>query len=1246
MRKGVLISASILALVLALLYSIPKFIDFNKYKEKFVNEITKVFEVPIRIDGDISMAIVPNGYIIVKDIKILNAESTDAVLSIEDFYIEISPMDLFNIENIKLQKVILSGLNTSSYGNAQTGADKQMLEKVLSGDMFNKIQTMQIQNSNISYQNNITAKQEDILDINLSVSKKKNAANTYDVFGTLNVRNTPVNIKAMVVIDDIDNYDASINIERKKSGSEVANMELKISKRNELLNITGDTNIKSDDIESFMKESMPEFPDLKITSGSSKLSAKIKFTQNILQITGIQLVNGSTFGTGNFDYDIGNDTKILDMKFSYFEASENITGKNNRINLLKKAITELKGIEVNLFIDSFAAGKTKIKNIKLRTDSPKQNPNVLNIKELAISSEEIDGSTSGLLSLKNDRVVMDLKARAKTDFTYRIDGLNPISINSFDGAIKGIADDMEITVDSMQTNFGTLAGIVVKKFSNNKNTYDIAINSRNINADAILSKDIFSALKNKDKIEFLNNAEIKFKIDSENFTYKKTGLKSFVFSGTLFENSVDISGMDWTADDYTILLKGKLNNIGGNAGEMENISYEIKSFDFTNIKTGYISQIPFLYDLLKGESGTIAFVLNGHANNPKITVSGKTSNMDLSADISSIRKNNANMTVSVSHQNAKLFINKIYGGEYDLTSKTLKNNIGVSFQSRIRNDKSDIVFEDIKGTVASQPINGKITIDRRGTVTANMNSDNINLTQIIKNSSNDYKQNAMIYLLNNTGANINLAVKNLLTYSRAYSNVEVGINKFASSPAFLLNANFDANSGISIKGSIANGNVYSGTLKLSSIGIMAPFFGISNFDILSGYMNADVSFRTYGIDKSEFISRLSGTANAEFTNGRLTGMTNKSDIEYKIYSQPNVITNNVIDIIEQSMVSGEADFSSVKIIGNIENGIINNGAITVTSEDLTLSGNINSANLISKFISFSGSALLSQILPDPMQIVYNVNGFSQNVEKNVVLENIISRVNPTYFQMKKKEYFEKNGILASEINNQNRPNFLPPSFGAHNRPQPPSSPFADFGKDRPKTPGFGGEPGQNNRPNNPAFPNRPSENQNNGGRNDNGNFQKPNNDLMEIPNDWGSPSDTQTPLDTTAPQEPENDSDDEQNPPPAPPPEEEYIDEGEADGGNNARTNDRPTAQTRPRPETNPNTNQNRQSDQRPVNTSQRPNNHPPSATRNPTPPRNIIRTASTTFEYGDDNAETTNDFNADEYHEEIPDEEDEEFAE
>ncbi|MDR2933683.1 MAG: AsmA-like C-terminal region-containing protein, partial [Rickettsiales bacterium] len=843
------------------------------------------------------------------------------------------------------------------------------------------------------------------------------------------------NVKSTIALSNIESYDANINIERKINNNEIATFELKVSKRNDLLNITGDIDIKSNNIEDFIRKTIPALPNLKITNGPAKLSSKIQFSQNILKMSDIQLVYGNTFGTGNFDYDMNNETKNLTLDFSYLEAPNNIATKSEFTDFIKQSMTELKGIDIDLSIDSLKTRNSEFQNINLSIGMPASNSNSVDIKNFTIESNEISGQASGILSVENNNLIVDLQLSSETNSTYKLGGLKPFIINSFDGIIKGSENNFDITINQAQTSIGNISGTILKETLSGKKLYDINISSDNTDIDELLSGNIFTSLKNK--INFLNNAEINFKINSNRLIYQNSPLTAFIFYGNFSENNVDISQLNFSEENYTVAIKGKLNNITDKSGSMDNVSYEIKSFDFTNIRTGYMSQIPFLYNLLRGEAGTISFTLNGPANNPKMIINGTTTNMDLSANISSVQKNKIDITTNILHKDAKLLINKIYEGNYDFAEKTLKENIGeISFQTNITSDKSNIVFDDINAQVAGQNFGGKIIIDKKGIITANINSENLNLTQLIKNSNDNYKQNALIYLLNTANLNINIAARNLTTYSRTYTNAEFGINRFSSNPSFSLKANFDTNASITINGKISGGNTYSGTLKTSLIPITEAFFGISGFDILSGYLNTEVNFSTFGNDKSELILNLNGNAITEFTNGRLSGFSSKSDIERKIYSSPTMITNDVIDIIETSLSSGESDFTSVKINGYIENGAIREGIINAQSEDLSLIGNLTTSDLTAKSISFTGTASISNILPDPMQSIYNIKGFSQNLQKEISLENIISKVNSTYFQMKKKEYLAKNG-LTSINNNTNRPSMFPPFM---NRPTTPNFP--------------------------------------------------------------------------------------------------------------------------------------------------------------------------------------------------------------
>ncbi len=1003
MRKGFFVFILLISLILTLVYLIPKFIDFNSYKDKLTQEIEKAFEIPIKIDGNINVSILPYVYVSAKDIKILTQNKASTVINIENIYIELSLKELINIDTTQITKIILSGLKIDLTSNSSIESKRNALSKVLSGKLFDKIKTIKIQNSQLTYTDHIENKNETINNINLNITKKTDEDKTYLANGVFELRGISSNIQSKFIISDLDNYDTIMDITHKNSKTEGVDINLKISRRQDLFNIIGDLSIKSDNIEHLINKVIPSFPKIKFTDGQSKLSSKIPFTNNILQINEIQLSNGNIFGTASFAYNLNTKEKNISIKYKNFEIPKHILTLNDKRILLKQILSELKNIKLNIITGSFKFKDIDINNIEIKADITDHGK--LNIEELKISSDKISGNLFGSFSLNNNDLYTDLNISANTNFKYKLNGLDPIVINLFNGSIVGANNDLSINIKSIKTNSGLLSGLINRKKLSQRYRYNISLNSESVDIDSILSKNIFDFIKTKNQIELFKDSDFSFDAKFDNLLIQKSNLKSFTLKCDITENSITLSKLDWASKDYNVNITGKLNNITSNNGTMENVVYEVKSFDFTNVNIRYLSQIYFLSNLLQKESGTIRFKLNGYASNPEISIDGKTSNMTISATVTQNKNKKNEVNLDIEHDSLKLFINQLYGEPYSLTQKLLKDN-AIKIKTKIINDKENIVFDAMLINSANQNINGSISISGTGLITADIQAKKIDLTKIIKNSNDEYKQNILIYMLNNINADINLSTDSLRTYTRTYSNLKLQINKSSQNPSFSLSTDFDKSSKISINGNV-HGNQYSGNINLEAVKITEPFFNINEYDIIGGTLNSTINFETFGSNKSEVISNLSGNIIVDFIDGQLIGLSGKNTIEDNIYSSPVIMTNDVIQIIEDSLSKGETDFNNITINANVMGGVIENGQVIIDINDLLIDGSLN-ADMKNKQFSLSGIATISNILPEPTKATYKVKGGSvQDIQKEIVLESIISKVNPTYFKMKKHEYENK-----------------------------------------------------------------------------------------------------------------------------------------------------------------------------------------------------------------------------------------------
>ena len=1026
MRKGLIIFTIICAFIFTLLYAVPLLVNFNNYKDKFAAEFEKTFGFPVRIDGDIGMSLLPRAYVFAKNVKIFKPVEVNAgmvatdqvkieISSVEDFYIEVSFMDLFNLEKLDINKVILSGLKLDIKEN-----DLEMMRgefaKITQGDLFNKIQVLYLKDSNIKYFNKGAGKQEDLQDIDMSIMKNNSQQNSYDLSGKITIRNIDFEVEALAMFNSLDSYDLNLKLNKHVLGNEL-NIDLKASKRAETLNMTGNFDVKANKFDSFARTIVDKIPNTGITEGTTKLSGNIKYTQKILYLEDLKFVNGNTFGTGTLTYDLKTNQKTLNTNFTYLEMKEaKIDSAESITNMLKKLAHSLYDVNINMTVESFVSGNKKARNIKINTSALSEKDK-LKINTFSLNSADFSGSITGDIAFISDEMNLALKIISDTNISKKFPPLKNMEINQLNGFFNGTLNNFTFSDAVIHTNAGDITGTITLNKTNGK-TYIVDLTSTDLNLDILLYDNVFNVIKNKSQIGFLKDASIDFKINSANITYKKEKMKNFSLSGLLTGDTLTLNNLDWIRDDYVLSIKGGLKNIYSNNGEFENILYEVKAYDFSNVAFVYLD-IPFLQELLKNESGTITFTLNGPAINPKIKLTGKFTNMDLSADILSPKRESLNINLNLNYKDAKTFAFKVYQGQHDLIGKTMKDNVPLSFSTNLINDQNNnLIFDQIKGKLGSNELKGKIIIDKSGIVNADFTSQIIDLTNIIKNSSDNYKYNATIYILNHTKANINISTEKLISYTREYSNVAFGINRSRpSNPSFTIKGTYDGDSYVDITGNVS-GNSYTGTATLQNIVLETSVFGTENFDILSGIMNATFQFSTSGENKENIIHNLSGPVKADFYKGMLSGISSKQDMNKRIYSQPTIITNMVVESIEGSLRAGVSPYEKVSINGTLQTGVIRDGSLNIEMKDILVSGQLRTADLKTKALQFVGNAQISNILEEPLHSTYIVEGFAQNLVKEVVLENIIAKLNPTYLQVKKNEYIANKKREEAEMKRQ------------------------------------------------------------------------------------------------------------------------------------------------------------------------------------------------------------------------------------
>ena len=168
-------------------------------------------------------------------------------------------------------------------------------------------------------------------------------------------------------------------------------------------------------------------------------------------------------------------------------------------------------------------------------------------------------------------------------------------------------------------------------------------------------------------------------------------------------------------------------------------------------------------------------------------------------------------------------------------------------------------------------------------------------------------------------------------------------------------------------------------------------------------MDITLNYKTDGLNMYQLTSNLGGDFNATVTNGTVKGISGYNQILYNIVELANITTNNILYILENSFKSGELDFTDLSISGKINNAEISKAAFTLNSLNMLVNGFV-SGNLINKSLNIESLFEIKNLAPDVLNIMYDLKGFINNLDGDVDVSGIMSKINISYIQKKVKNF--------------------------------------------------------------------------------------------------------------------------------------------------------------------------------------------------------------------------------------------------
>ncbi|MGE4313063.1 MAG: AsmA family protein [Pseudobdellovibrionaceae bacterium] len=216
MSKSISIILGVVVLLLVGALVAPSFVDWNSYKGRITDEVAKSSGYTLKIDGDISLALLPLPHLAVENVTVLNGDNTLTTVKKADISVELFPLlsNEIAIRSVSLTKPVITlatndageptWLATTPEKTAEEEADAAQKDAQEKAAPAFSIGSFSIENGTFTYKDGQTGKVTSVDKINLD-GGMKSLKGPFDVSGSVALDQRTIGFDAEV--GDLDAQD-------------------------------------------------------------------------------------------------------------------------------------------------------------------------------------------------------------------------------------------------------------------------------------------------------------------------------------------------------------------------------------------------------------------------------------------------------------------------------------------------------------------------------------------------------------------------------------------------------------------------------------------------------------------------------------------------------------------------------------------------------------------------------------------------------------------------------------------------------------------------------------------------------------------------------------------------------------------------------------------------------------------------------------------------------------------------------
>lgn len=992
-KRFLLYMSLLVALVLLLLTFLPMFIDLNKYKDVLSKEIEKKTGVFVKINGDVRVSYLPSLRVVMNDVDLSvtdkeNAKSLNKLGSAEKIYMELSLSSFMNKDFSQVKKTVVfkPQIKISKENQSARGS----LLDIMGGTNLN-IEDLFFSDGYVEYPNFEENESLILEKVYLKVGKKDKITR---LSGTFKLNGMDLNTDSIFDINNSKYFTGRVRVFSKERGDE-KDLKFNISNKNDSHSFVGSFYIDSRASREFIsniKKLLPEgfIRGLKLMDLDEDVRATVpfKYGDKLISLENVDLKSKNNRVKISLYYDL--DKKTLDFNSN----SNNFLIGSNFYNRFYSRTFIVQNPDES-FLDMFKSLLSLNDfNIVFRTDKAdfrgEQFKNVyLKLNKYGLKGVRIENFSAENFFYK--KLKFDGKINSIYDDSF-LNGNLEVYFNKKTKFEKKAFNDLKLDKLKANLNVFSRTNIIVSNFDletsagkilgsakyftdKGNKIFETDFNTNYLDLNKLFKSSLFELFS---EAKILGVDEFTLKGQAKEAVFKDKRYNDIELDINLLRD-LKIKKLIANIGNYSFALSGDILNVNKKSETaFKDFKYSIKlnSIEKEN-KTSFLDN-NLLNMILNQNIGTVDILLDGNIKNPSKVIDANLEN----ADMKVFRKGDV-FNVSIKTKDMKSILSNVFDNSF-LVNEYLRDNIvaDISFDANSNFD----FLKNFSLKSGKSNISGDIYI--KPYVTFNLKSPFIDTLQFLKQSSDGYRHNAALNILNSFNGSAKVNVEKIGFFGKQeFSDFVLDLNKISGPEDYIKLETKSQDSSVKLDAKIFNNSVYKGNLVYSG-DVKSSLLGDKGFDILNAekvFLNMD--FSTSGTRVEEVAANLDSNFKISFDKGRVQGVSSKRYVADTIALQENLTSFEAEEIMLKSVPLSSIAFDKIDIDGHISLGEVEEDktSIKIFAGDVLLNGSFG-FNLKNKLLSITADLDFKNLFNKNILLKYIALGYVGDIKAEAVLK--------------------------------------------------------------------------------------------------------------------------------------------------------------------------------------------------------------------------------------------------------------------